>query len=773
MRNGILSIRNTLVSLTGLLLLSLSVFSQAAIAAEKRGIRIDVTAGYEKRFSPESSIPLTVVISSVRSVTGVLRVSAQSSDGSRSARKLSVEVPAGGRKQFHLLAPTTTDAALLVDFVASGKVVVSERVALIIPQDEVLVGWMEEALPAGLAGLKARATGAEVRAVHIPEGWADLGPDAMAPLAYVVVTGDRLRQGGDPFRQRLLDWTLLGGSLVIATADPNDLELDGGLSSDWVRQGDGWVGEPGPLGTIHAPDVISTASGLGEVIVVARPLSSIDGDRSLWFELIRSHESVVTAPGGFDGFRSSFDVANLLSRLNPTAVGLVWFLFFLVAYLLLVGPINYLVLKRLKRTELGWVTIPFLALFFCLVAYVLARGSRGGSALQQASMTFTTAAGSVGEQTVTVTSSRGGRVRLGFGTQDVKGLRPSQFGINQGLISSEVEVRAQGSDALIESSPFSVAAAEAGVAKVSGHLEATLQWDGVGFEGKVVNRTPSMLRGVTVRLAQAETNIGDLKPGASRDFTMVLPIRARGGGNQGFMGDPFGRDEDPEKLLRIALLSELDEALGLRTNRLSGLVYGFTDRANTEVRYQGKVVRPPGRGMIASPIHVTLADKVGSIPPAGGSVELVKFQGQGGGIQRFGLGVVEPMSINLQSFSEAIFLHRLPPAALRRTFGATRLLLSASVQGGGGFQPQPVAPGQVAPGVPPNFENLAPRIEVLDHTSGNWVELPVPPGRPNDTLRLDLPAGAISQIGETYIRMTPRLFPTLTVWGIGVEADLL
>ena len=48
------------------------------------------------------------------------------------------------------------------------------------------------------------------------------------------------------------------------------------------------------------------------------------------------------------------------------------------AYILLIGPINYLVLKRLDRREWAWVTMPALIVAFAVAAYgfgSLLRGS--------------------------------------------------------------------------------------------------------------------------------------------------------------------------------------------------------------------------------------------------------------------------------------------------------------------------------------------------------------------------------------------------------------
>ncbi|MEJ7697451.1 MAG: hypothetical protein WKF78_12720 [Candidatus Limnocylindrales bacterium] len=47
------------------------------------------------------------------------------------------------------------------------------------------------------------------------------------------------------------------------------------------------------------------------------------------------------------------------------------------AYILLIGPINYLVLRRLDRRELAWVTMPVLIVVFAVGAYAFGSLLRG------------------------------------------------------------------------------------------------------------------------------------------------------------------------------------------------------------------------------------------------------------------------------------------------------------------------------------------------------------------------------------------------------------
>lgn len=50
---------------------------------------------------------------------------------------------------------------------------------------------------------------------------------------------------------------------------------------------------------------------------------------------------------------------------------------FLFAYILIVGPVNYLFLRHKKRLELTWLTIPIIVLAFLTIEYAIGRSSKG------------------------------------------------------------------------------------------------------------------------------------------------------------------------------------------------------------------------------------------------------------------------------------------------------------------------------------------------------------------------------------------------------------
>ena len=66
-----------------------------------------------------------------------------------------------------------------------------------------------------------------------------------------------------------------------------------------------------------------------------------------------------------------------LADIKPTSSN--YFLFFLLFYVLAVGPINYFALKWMKKLDLAWVTIPAVVLLFTTASIIIAQTKRGGT----------------------------------------------------------------------------------------------------------------------------------------------------------------------------------------------------------------------------------------------------------------------------------------------------------------------------------------------------------------------------------------------------------
>ncbi|HJQ67381.1 MAG TPA: hypothetical protein VKA70_00300 [Blastocatellia bacterium] len=68
-----------------------------------------------------------------------------------------------------------------------------------------------------------------------------------------------------------------------------------------------------------------------------------------------------------------------LAEIEPPSMK--YFLFFLLLYLLVVGPINYAILRWKRKLDLAWLTIPAVVVVFTVVSIAIAQVTRGGGSI--------------------------------------------------------------------------------------------------------------------------------------------------------------------------------------------------------------------------------------------------------------------------------------------------------------------------------------------------------------------------------------------------------
>src|SRR5579859_4738278 len=143
---------------------------------------------------------------------------------------------------------------------------------------------------------------------------------------------------------------------------------------------------PGAVTLVSAgslPLVVTRHSGFGQVLYLALdpafdPLQNWSGLDGLYRNLLSGTAQRPDWAAGLRNWYSARDAINALPGLQlPSALEIFGFL---ALYILVVGPINYLVLSRLKRRELAWVTVPVLVVVFSAGAYLSGYQLRGGDA---------------------------------------------------------------------------------------------------------------------------------------------------------------------------------------------------------------------------------------------------------------------------------------------------------------------------------------------------------------------------------------------------------
>jgi hypothetical protein len=139
------------------------------------------------------------------------------------------------------------------------------------------------------------------------------------------------------------------------------------------------------------PIVLQTSCGLGRVVLVAfdldaPPFSTWEGQPAFWKKLQGEAAPRVAAananrPAGPAGPRGELgaELKHALENFEEVPViSFGWVALFILFYIVLVGPLDYLLLKKVfKRLELTWITFPILVLLVSVAAYATAYYFKG------------------------------------------------------------------------------------------------------------------------------------------------------------------------------------------------------------------------------------------------------------------------------------------------------------------------------------------------------------------------------------------------------------
>lgn len=259
----------------------------------------------------------------------------------------------------------------------------------------------------------------------------------------------------------------------------------------------------------------------------AEPVRSWNAKNRLWDALITSTGQAPSWAGGF----SSWGVAReatltTFSTVLPTFVQLCGFL---GLYIALVGPANYLILRRLNRRELAWITIPVLIVVFSVLAYTVGFNLRGNVATINRLTVARLWAGSDEAEVHSLIGIHSPRrstydiaAERGYLLRTLPGLGGGSLGtparINESLrtIAEGVPIDA-GTVSSFAASGFAPAPLIEGSAvwDVSTGATATLR-------GTVTNHSDVTLDDAVVVARGTSRHLGTLAPGERRSFTLTI-----------------------------------------------------------------------------------------------------------------------------------------------------------------------------------------------------------------------------------------------------------
>lgn len=383
-------------------------------SAQVEPIDWEVVPGWDGRFRSGAWFPLTVTISnSGPDVRGNLHFQL---DGlAQPSYTLPIDLPHNARKR--VLLPVQSglnDAGArrgTLSLSDGGAEIKSERVLLTgLDSFVFVVGVVAEGAPLPeLSNLQSRgqaATLLRMGGAAFPEQ-----PELLQSFDVLFLADADTEGWSEPQRAALAAWLNEGNTLVVG-GDADVLRgLDSLLPAQWQENGarSGVAAlskgssfearaDAEPLGVLSLaprpgaetlwtgddglPLLVRGRYGLGTVLQAAFELGQLNGAGnadSLWQSLVRPLGDRL--PTWLELRQQSFNaVQNALELPELGLPSILGFVGFLLVYILVVGPLNYLLLRRLDRREWAYFTIPLVVLVFSGAAYLWGNLGRGSEA---------------------------------------------------------------------------------------------------------------------------------------------------------------------------------------------------------------------------------------------------------------------------------------------------------------------------------------------------------------------------------------------------------
>lgn len=554
---------------------------------EDTGVTLSVDAGFDSFYKNVYWTPVQInVANSGPTIDGQLRVLVGGGGlGQQTVYTSSISLPTQSDKRVTLYVniprATTPTVQLLSD---NGRLVAEQSLDNLsqLSADALLYGVVspEPGEFSFLETVSGPFGGANVAFLELD----DLPATAVAWYALDVLVLDDVDTGRLTADQRagLEAWIDTGGQLVVTggpgwqqtvtpLADLLPVTVSGSETVDDLPQLSQAVGQPfrdpGPyLLTISSlrsgemlyrtderPILAYQSRGRGGVFFLAldpklAPLLDWDGSEVVWNAV--ATRVPITPPWGLT-MQNAYAAETAVSSLPDLSLPSVWqFILFLLIYVVVIGPVNYWILKRRRQLERAWLTIPVIIIIFTGIAYVTGFQLRGNDVLiNQMSVAYSRADGEQARvQSLLGLYSPSRTVYDLVLPLDALAhpLQESFGGVESG---SNVEAISFGNDVTLQGIRVDISAVETFMAQtvqpalaVDG--QAMLESDGTDLllSATVQNNSDRPLQNVTLLLGDTAVSVGDLGPGDSR--TVSQPVGLLGSGSSTTLAPgaprPFG-----------------------------------------------------------------------------------------------------------------------------------------------------------------------------------------------------------------------------------------
>lgn len=536
-------------------------------AQTDNGVTMQARIGFDGFYKGEYWTPVYVnAANNGPPIEGELRVTVGTSSFSdRIVYTTPVSLPTQSNKRLVIYVNLTRAAAPAVELVAdNGDIIAEAKLNSLqqVPIDGILYGVVSPE-PGEFEFLDRVTAGRPNVGVAFLET-VDLPETAVAWNALDVLIFNDIDTGvmSNAQLDALTAWVHTGGQLVVtggpgwqkttaALADLLPVSITGSESIDDLPALSRTVGEPfrdpGPYlvttsslrgGELlyyedNLPLLAAQSLGRGTVYFMAldpqlAPLLDWDGSEIVWGTIAGG---VPTLPPWGLPVQNSYAAGTAVTSLPSLALPSAWqLILFLLVYAILIGPVNYLVLKRRNQLEKAWVTIPVLIVIFSGVAYVTGFQLRGNDVLiNQMSIAYSRADSDQArvQSLLGLYSPRRSNYDLVLPPDSVA--RPFEQGFGTVGGSGNIESITLGNDLTVRNVRVDISDVETFLAQsvrpaiaVTG--QATLEIDGqdLRLTATIQNNSDQKLETAALLLGDTAVAVGDIPPGDIATVSHVI-----------------------------------------------------------------------------------------------------------------------------------------------------------------------------------------------------------------------------------------------------------
>ena len=388
------------------LLFSFIVQPLVAYAQSETGLGVTAKLGFDGYCKDNHWMPVQVEVENTGAdLNATVQVSYKNGAGGNTITSLEVLLPANSRKEFFLyIYPQGTLRSMHVDLLSGRRLLkkIDLPISCLAPENMVFGVLAENPSTYDVLNEVKPLTGfvrvAQLTIADLPantQAWRSLD-------ALIISNVDTGRLTAEQ-KQALSSWLGAGGKLLLfggikwqstvaGLKDFLPVEINSTVTLNGLPALQDYlkgsalpetgtvlaIGKPKDEATVileqeGSPILVQRQMGAGAVYYFAadpalQPLSKWSGMKNLYDHLLGFRP-----PAPAWGNRQSFgyyEMNQALATIPELGLPSVFYICgLLVLYVIIIGPVHYLVLRRLKRRELGWVTIPALVVMFTGVAY--------------------------------------------------------------------------------------------------------------------------------------------------------------------------------------------------------------------------------------------------------------------------------------------------------------------------------------------------------------------------------------------------------------------